>query len=70
MIPFGRASHKFCHAHVHFIECICDTFRLDTLKNVEGVWDINVLYMEMHVKHVKLCEMFERHSLYLFYFDM
>jgi len=37
MIPFGRASHKLCHAHLHFIEFMCDTFRLDTLKTVEGV---------------------------------
>jgi len=48
MIPFGRASHKLCHAQLHFIEFMCDTFRLDTLKTVEGVWDTNVLYMGMN----------------------
>jgi len=49
---------------------MCGTFKLGKLKAVEGVWDTNILYMEIHVKRIQTGEMFERPSLYLFYFDV
>jgi len=35
--PFGRISHKLCHAHLHFKEFKCGTFNSDKMQTVEGV---------------------------------
>ena len=51
--PFGRTSNKLYHAHLLFKEFMCGTFYLDQMKTVEWVSDTNVLYMEIHLKHVR-----------------